>query len=101
MGTHNSLLRLDNSIYLEVIAINPDAPKPEIPRWFALDTITENANPKLLTRVARTNDIKLATTNSQTFFGDIKPMNRADLNWLITIPADGSLPLNGICPSLI
>ena len=28
-------------------------------------------------------------------------MNRADLNWLITLPADGSLPLNGICPSLI
>ena len=101
MGTHNYLLRLGNSTYLEVIAINPDAPSLVRPRWFALDTLGENAKPKLLTWVARTNDIKLAITNSQILFGNIEPMNRADLNWLITIPADGSLPLNGICPSLI
>jgi hypothetical protein len=101
MGTHNALLRLGNSTYLEVIAINPDAPKMERPRWFALDTLSENVKPKLLTWVARTTDIKLATTDSQTVFGNIEPMNRADLNWLITIPADGSLALNGICPSLI
>jgi hypothetical protein len=31
MGTHNYLLRLGNSTYLEVIAINPDAPKMERP----------------------------------------------------------------------
>ena len=101
MGTHNYLLRLGISTYIEVIAINPDAPKMERPRWFALDTLGENAKPKLLTWVARTNDIKLVTTNTQTLFGDIEPMNRAELNWLITIPADGSLPFNGVCPSLI
>jgi len=101
MGTHNSLLRLDNSTYLEVIAINPDAPKQGRPRWFALDKPGENSKPKLLTWVARTNDIKLATKNSRALFGDIVPMNRADLNWLITIPDDGSLPCSGICPSLI
>jgi len=101
MGTHNSLLRLGNSIYLEVIAINPETPKPDNPRWFALDKPGENVKPKLLTWVARTNDIKLATANFLTLFGDIEPMNRADLNWLITIPPDGSLPLNGVCPSLI
>jgi hypothetical protein len=101
MGTHNYLLRLGKSTYLEVIAINPDAPKIERPRWFALDTLGENAKPQLLTWVARTNDIKLATTNSQIFFGEIEAMNRAGLNWLITIPFDGSLLFNGVCPSLI
>jgi len=101
MGTHNYLLRLGDSTYLEVIAINPDAPSLARPRWFALDTLTENSNPKLLTWIARTNDIQLATTNSQTFFGEIEAMNRADFNWLITIPSDGSLPLNGVCPSII
>jgi hypothetical protein len=101
MGTHNCLLRLGNSTYLEVIAIDPDAPSLVRPRWFALDTLGKNAKPKLLTWVARTNDIKLATKNSLILFGDIEPMNRADLYWLISITADGSLPLNGICPTLI
>jgi hypothetical protein len=28
-------------------------------------------------------------------------MNRGALNWLITIPTDGALPLNGVAPALI
>jgi hypothetical protein len=28
-------------------------------------------------------------------------MSRGALNWLISIPADGALPLNGIAPALI
>ena len=35
-GTHNKLLRLGD-LYLELIAIDPYAPKPERARWFALD----------------------------------------------------------------
>lgn len=41
MGTHNRLLRLHSAAhpraYLEIIAINPDAPAPQRPRWFDLD----------------------------------------------------------------
>ena len=33
---YNKLLRLGD-LYLELIAIDPDAPKPERARWFALD----------------------------------------------------------------
>jgi hypothetical protein len=101
MGTHNYLLNLGNSTYLEVIAINHDCPKPGRPRWFALDSLDSNAKPGLLTWVARTNNINLATANSQLEFGNIEPMIRSDLNWLITIPPDGSLPCHGIAPSLI
>ena len=36
-GTHNRLLSLGTG-YLEVIAVNPDAPAPTRPRWFGLDT---------------------------------------------------------------
>jgi hypothetical protein len=32
MGTHNLLLRLGNSLFLEVISPDPDAPSPERPR---------------------------------------------------------------------
>ena len=101
MGTHNYLLNLGNSTYLEVLAIDPDCPKPDRPRWFALDSPGTNAKPRLLTWVARTNNIKLATAGSRLEFGNIEPMNRSDFNWLITIPPDGSLPCHGIAPSLI
>lgn len=37
MGTHNHLLRLGPSLFLEIIAINPEAPAPARPRWFGLD----------------------------------------------------------------
>ena len=36
MGTHNRLLSLGD-LYLEVIAVDPDAPAPGRPRWFDLD----------------------------------------------------------------
>ena len=36
MGTHNRLLSLGD-LYLEVIAVDPAAPKPGYPRWFDLD----------------------------------------------------------------
>src|SRR5262249_12568508 len=37
MGTHNRRLRLGETIYLEIIAVDPDAPRPSRPRWFGLD----------------------------------------------------------------
>ena len=37
MGTHNRVLGMADGIYLEVIAIDPDAPPPERARWFGLD----------------------------------------------------------------
>ena len=41
MGTHNVLLSLGGSVYLEVIAVDPEAEPPDRPRWFSLD------NPKV------------------------------------------------------
>ena len=39
MGTHNLLLRLGDSLFLEVIAANPQVPAPDRPRWFGLDQL--------------------------------------------------------------
>ena len=39
MGTHNLLLRLGDSVFLEVLSPNPDAPPPSRPRWFGLDAL--------------------------------------------------------------
>src|SRR5215471_8417337 len=37
MGTHNSVLRLGERVYLEVIAVDPQGCAPAQPRWFELD----------------------------------------------------------------
>jgi hypothetical protein len=101
MGTHNLLLRLGDSLFLEVIAANPAASAPDRPRWFALDTLTPQSAPALATWVIRTPDIRSAVAAASEPLGNIEPMSRGALDWLITIPADGSLPLAGAAPALI
>jgi hypothetical protein len=101
MGTHNSLLKLGEKVYLEVIAINPNAPPPNRPRWFQLDEPDPSHPVRLATWMARTDGIYAAITASPIPLGEIEPMSRGQLNWLITLPADGSLPLQGIAPVLI
>jgi hypothetical protein len=101
MGTHNRLLHLGESMYLEVIAVNPAAPKPHRPRWFALDLLEPDSPPKLAAWVARTGDIHAAVSALPESLGAIETMSRGALEWLITIPADGSLPMDGVAPALI
>jgi hypothetical protein len=101
MGTHNRLLRLGNSLYLEVIAPDPDAPAPGRPRWFGLDGLAADAKPRLATWVARTDDIAASLAAASEPLGAAEPMARGDLRWLITVPADGELCLGGMAPALI
>lgn len=101
MGTHNCLLKLGDEIFLEVIAVNPDAPRPSRPRWFQLDELPADIPPRLATWLARTNDIHAAIAASPVDAGVIEPMARGQLNWLISIDADGKLPMHGIAPSFI
>src|SRR5690348_9646989 len=101
MATHNALLRLGDSTYLEVIAPNPAASRPDEPRWFELDRMSADQLPRLATWVARTDDIKATTTGCHGEFGDIAPMSRGSVLWLITIPAQGALLAGGIIPMLV
>lgn len=101
MGTHNLLLRLGDDLFLEVIATNPAAPAPSRPRWFGLDTLAPNALPALSTWVARTSGIHTTAAACTEPLGKVEPMTRGPLNWLITIPADGVVPVDGIAPALI
>ena len=101
MGTHNSLLRLGDSTYLEVLSIDPDAPKPDRPRWFELDSLKPDSQPRLATWIARTTDIKAATEAGNETLGTVEAMSRVALNWLITIPEDGRFNLDGVAPMLI
>lgn len=104
-GTHNLLLKLDHDRYLEVIAIDPSAPKPKRPRWFDLDSPSMQAKlqdrPRLITWAARTNDIQAAVRKCTVEIGQVRQMSRGELNWQITIPQGGSLPFDGLAPALI
>ncbi len=101
MGTHNYCLKLGEKIYLEVIAINPKAPVPNRPRWFQLDKQDSDQAARLATWIVRTDNIQAATSASPVFPGDIESMSRGQINWHITIPKDGNLPLDGVAPTLI
>lgn len=101
MGTHNLLLRLGDALYLEVIATNPRAPAPGRSRWFGLDSMKAVSQPALSTWVARSEDIRASTAGCPEPLGEVEAMSRGPYEWLITVPADGRVPLDGVAPALI
>ena len=103
MGTHNMVMQLGASCYLEVIAVDPDSPAPEGPRFFGLDRPEMQdrlqGGPCLITWAARTTNIDGVATSAD--LGDIRQMSRGALRWRLTLNADGRLPENGVLPFLI
>jgi len=55
----------------------------------------------LKTWVVRTEDIYSTVKTCSESVGDIEAMSRGEINWLITIPKDGSIPIDGGAPALI
>jgi hypothetical protein len=104
-GTYNRVLRLSESCYLEVIAINPRAPEPSHPRWFELDSEAMQEKlrlkPLLITWAVRTNRIEQLADQSIVSLGAVTLMSRGNLRWRLTLSADGRLPCGGILPFLI
>lgn len=102
MGTHNRLLRLGDKFYLELIAIDPEAPPVGRPRWFDLDRLQlPSGRPRLIHWVARCDDIERTAAACAEPLGEVVPMERGDYRWRITVPADGHLPVSGLVPTLI
>lgn len=99
MGTHNRLLSLGPEAYLEVIAIDPDAPKPPHARWFALDGFA--GTPALRAWVVQVDDLATALIRAPQGTGPATDLARGDLRWRMAIPVDGQLPFKGLSPALI
>ena len=104
MGTHNRLLALGHRRFLEVIAVDPEAPPPARPRWFALDAEATSARldrgPALIHWVMRTDDIEAALRDYPQEV-EVLDLARGEYRWRIGVPADGRLPCGGACPTLI
>jgi hypothetical protein len=106
MGTHNYLLRLGDDIFLEVIAIDPDAPPPRRVRWFGLndaDTIERvwARDDCLNGWVARTNDLAALLDRHGHLLGRSTSVSRGDRNWQFSVTDDGRLPAAGAAPAAI
>lgn len=97
-GTHNLLLGLEDGLYLEVIAIDPEAPDPEGARWFDLDRF--DAPPSLQTWICRSDDLGGALVRHPQA-GDPVALARGDLRWRMAVPRDGRLPFDGVFPALM
>jgi hypothetical protein len=104
MGTHNRLLKLDEGRYLEVIAIDPDAPPPGRARWYDLDApemkTQLDIGPALIHWVDRTDDIE-ARLRGDPEPVEILSISRGPYRWRMGVRPDGRRPRNGRGPTLI
>lgn len=118
MRTHNRLLNLWGGVYLEVIAIDPQAAAPadgnaQRARLFALDDPATQARldngPYLshwVARVDRPKRLSAWQTQYPQRIAPIVPMTRGDFTWGLSVPDDGAFPSwqgvgDGVLPSLI
>jgi hypothetical protein len=108
MGTHNRLLSLACEAfprcYLEIIAIDPDAPAPARRRWFDLDDAAMQAalaaGPRLIHWVARCDDLAAADVAPAEILTAERATPQGLLRWRIAVRADGRRPAGGL-PTLI
>ncbi|MGB5865726.1 MAG: VOC family protein [Sulfitobacter sp.] len=97
--THNTLLGLEDGLYLEAIAINPAAPAPGRARWFDLDNFT--GAPRLTNWICRCDDLDATLAQLPEGFGSPVDLQRGDLRWRMAVPQSGILPFDNCAPALI
>jgi len=109
MGTHNRLVRLSNDTFLEIIAVDPEAPAPSRARWFGLDDTAALADgPRLLHWVARTDALepmlaalRAVGVDAGRAIAASRDTPAGRLEWRIAVRDDGTLPAGGALPTLI
>lgn len=96
-GTHNLLARLEDGLYLEVIAIDPGAETPLDPRWFRLDEF--DGPPCLHNWICRSEDMAADLPQMPAGVGRAVSLERGELRWQMAVPEDGRLPYDEMCPA--
>lgn len=98
-GTHNTLLGLEQGLYLEAISNDPQAARPARPRWFNLDRVS--GPPKLSNWICRTDDMTALLAALPPGAGEPVALTRGALSWDMAVPGDGALPYDNLHPALI
>lgn len=98
-GTHNRLIGLADGLYLEAIAVDPAVTPQERPRWFDLDRFQGSA--RLSNWILRGQDLMAERMRLPEHGQRVVEMQRGDLQWLMTVPVDGVLPFDNICPAAL
>lgn len=117
MGTHNRLLSVSGAAfpaaYLEIIAIDPEAPVPKRVRWFGLDDPQQQARlrehgPQLIHVVVRAPQIDMLRWGLIALGHDVgapiaasRETVHGTLRWQIVVRDDGALLADGALPTLI
>ncbi|HED1836794.1 MULTISPECIES: VOC family protein [Hyphomicrobiales] len=106
MGSHNHRLQLGNSVYLEIVALDPAGIEPDRARWFGLNNQEQvradwDAGRRLRGWVANTDAMDAVVSTHGEAVGEKVSLPTADPTFAFTIPKDGSLPLDGAAPSII
>lgn len=103
MGTRNHLLRLGDATFLEVIAVDPEAPVPTRARWFGLGDAAQvradwETGRRLRGFVARTDDLDGVLAAHGDLLGQAATMTRGALTWRFGVRPDGAWPADGAAP---
>ncbi|SDW65041.1 Glyoxalase-like domain-containing protein [Ruegeria halocynthiae] len=98
-GTYNRLLGLHDGLYLEAIAIDPQAQVPERTRWFDLDRFQGSA--RLSNWICRVSDIEASLSVFPDGVGTPIDLSRGALRWRMAVPPSGRLPFDNLFPALI
>jgi hypothetical protein len=103
-GTHNMLLGLGPSCYLEIIAPDPSQPEPEHPRLFDLDDpavrVQLEAEPRLIAYVARTGSLAPLADRLGPRGGEVRALRRGHLSWRMLLPPQKQ-DLGNLIPPMI
>jgi hypothetical protein len=105
MSTHNRVVNVGDGRFLELIAVDPDAPAVPHRRWFGLDDPAVQARiaeaPRGVGWVVRTDDLDRLIASSPVELGEARKMSRGERSWRLTVPEAGAMPYDGLVPGFI
>ena len=106
MGTHNRIVKISKSVYLEVISIDPNCGHLNSKRWFNLDSLKLQSqlrkSPQVIGYVIENVDIKILK-----YYEPFFKASRNEYKWKFAMPGTNAsiladqFYLSGIIPSLI
>ena len=105
MGTHNRVARVGSGHFLELIAIDPEAPGVPRKRWFGLDdpAVAKRLaeRPRAVGWVVRTDNLEQVLASSPVDLGQVLGMSRNSRSWRLTVRSDGTTAFDGLVPAFI